>query len=153
MNEKQKKRIGKFISLILRHAPEKIGLQLDDAGWADVKELLSGPANTTLQLISRQTASRGSSQIFVDRNHVRDRSDDCTDCIKKHHLVMILIRHQRSIVFRLSFGMITDRVDCSFRSRASRSYSTSLGYAPRTTSGVFPNLIRAIAAPRLLEPA
>ena len=32
MNEKQQKRIGKFISLILRHEPEKIGLQLDDAG-------------------------------------------------------------------------------------------------------------------------
>ena len=42
MNEKQQKRIGKFISLILRHEPEKIGLQLDDAGWADVNELLEG---------------------------------------------------------------------------------------------------------------
>ena len=42
MNEKQQKRIGKFISLILRHEPEKIGLQLDDAGWADVNELLAG---------------------------------------------------------------------------------------------------------------
>ncbi len=42
MNEKQQKRIGKFISLILRHEPEKIGLQLDDAGWADVNELLIG---------------------------------------------------------------------------------------------------------------
>ncbi|MGB0849483.1 MAG: RNA 2'-phosphotransferase [Thiolinea sp.] len=42
MNEKQKKRTGKFISLILRHAPEKIGLQLDNAGWAEVDELLAG---------------------------------------------------------------------------------------------------------------
>lgn len=42
MNEKQKKQIGKFISLILRHEPQKIGLQLDDAGWADVTELLAG---------------------------------------------------------------------------------------------------------------
>lgn len=42
MNEKQTKRIGKFISLILRHDPEKIGLQLDAAGWANVDELLAG---------------------------------------------------------------------------------------------------------------
>ena len=42
MNEKQQKQIGKFISLILRHEPQKIGLTLDDAGWANVNELLSG---------------------------------------------------------------------------------------------------------------
>ena len=42
MNEKQKKRTGKFISLILRHAPQKIGITLDNAGWASVDELLAG---------------------------------------------------------------------------------------------------------------
>ncbi len=42
MNEKQQKRIGKFISLIIRHEPQKIGLTLDDAGWANVNELLAG---------------------------------------------------------------------------------------------------------------
>lgn len=41
MNDKQKKEISKFLSLILRHSPETIGLQLDDNGWADVQELLS----------------------------------------------------------------------------------------------------------------
>ena len=42
MNEKQKKKIGKFMSLILRHDPQKIGIELDDAGWASVDELLQG---------------------------------------------------------------------------------------------------------------
>ena len=42
MEEKRKKQIGKFISLILRHEPQKIGLELDSAGWADVDELLAG---------------------------------------------------------------------------------------------------------------
>lgn len=32
--------ISKFLSLVLRHQPEKIGLQLDDQGWAEVEELL-----------------------------------------------------------------------------------------------------------------
>jgi len=35
-----KKRIGKFLSLILRHEPQKIGLELDEQGWANVKELI-----------------------------------------------------------------------------------------------------------------
>lgn len=42
MNDSKKKRIGKYISLILRHSPEKIGLALDDSGWASVDELLAG---------------------------------------------------------------------------------------------------------------
>lgn len=31
---------GKFISLVLRHKPGEIGLQLDENGWADVNELI-----------------------------------------------------------------------------------------------------------------
>lgn len=31
---------SKFLSLILRHQPETIGLELDEAGWASVPELL-----------------------------------------------------------------------------------------------------------------
>lgn len=33
-------RTSKFLSLILRHEPGKIGLQLDAQGWADIDELL-----------------------------------------------------------------------------------------------------------------
>lgn len=32
--------ISKFISLVLRHQPEKIGLTLDSHGWANVDELI-----------------------------------------------------------------------------------------------------------------
>lgn len=35
-------KLGKFISLVLRHSPETIGLKLDENGWADVEELISG---------------------------------------------------------------------------------------------------------------
>lgn len=34
------KNISKLLSLVLRHAPEKIGLQLDKNGWAKVDELI-----------------------------------------------------------------------------------------------------------------
>ena len=33
---------SKFISLILRHKPETIGISLDEHGWADVRELIEG---------------------------------------------------------------------------------------------------------------
>lgn len=36
------KKASKFLSLILRHKPETIGLQLDTEGWVLVKDLLRG---------------------------------------------------------------------------------------------------------------
>lgn len=35
-------KLGKFISLILRHNPKIIGIELDKNGWADVNELING---------------------------------------------------------------------------------------------------------------
>lgn len=40
------KSTSKFISLILRHKPETIGITLDEHGWADVKELIEGVNKT-----------------------------------------------------------------------------------------------------------
>ncbi|MBR4760875.1 MAG: RNA 2'-phosphotransferase [Lachnospiraceae bacterium] len=36
------KEVSKFISLILRHKPETIGITLDEHGWANVEELIEG---------------------------------------------------------------------------------------------------------------
>ena len=41
--------LGRFISLILRHQPETIGITLDKEGWADTQELLDG-INTMIGL-------------------------------------------------------------------------------------------------------
>ena len=38
----RKNSTSKFISLILRHKPEAIGITLDEHGWADVRELIDG---------------------------------------------------------------------------------------------------------------
>ncbi len=35
-------KLGKYLSLILRHKPEVIDIKLDEHGWADVDELLAG---------------------------------------------------------------------------------------------------------------
>ena len=39
-------RTSRFISLILRHKPETIGIALDEHGWADVLELIEGVNKT-----------------------------------------------------------------------------------------------------------
>lgn len=38
--DKQLTHISKFLSLVLRHQPETIGIQLDEQGWAGIEELL-----------------------------------------------------------------------------------------------------------------
>jgi putative RNA 2'-phosphotransferase len=35
-------KVSRYISLILRHKPETIGISLDEHGWANVKELIKG---------------------------------------------------------------------------------------------------------------
>ena len=36
------KKLSKFLSLILRHKPETIGIKLDKNGWANISEILRG---------------------------------------------------------------------------------------------------------------
>lgn len=40
MDDKRRTKISKFLSLILRHQPEAVGLKLDENGWARVDDLI-----------------------------------------------------------------------------------------------------------------
>jgi len=40
VNDKETVKTSKFLSLILRHEPERVGIKLDSAGWVSVSELL-----------------------------------------------------------------------------------------------------------------
>lgn len=42
----KKDSMSKFISLVLRHHPDAADIQLDEHGWADVEQLLSGMKKT-----------------------------------------------------------------------------------------------------------
>ena len=37
---------SKFLSLILRHRPDIVGITLDEHGWANVSELIDGISKT-----------------------------------------------------------------------------------------------------------
>ena len=39
-------KLGRFLSLVLRHDPSAAGIALDEHGWADVDELLAGVGRT-----------------------------------------------------------------------------------------------------------
>lgn len=44
MEKAKQNQLGKFVSLVLRHQPEIIGLFVDKEGWADINELISKSA-------------------------------------------------------------------------------------------------------------
>ena len=50
-------KISKFLSLILRHKPESIGLKLDASGWADIGELILKARKAGVDLTPGKIAS------------------------------------------------------------------------------------------------
>lgn len=50
-------KLGRFLSLVLRHNPDAAGISLDGHGWADVEALLNGVRGTGRQ-IDRETLER-----------------------------------------------------------------------------------------------
>lgn len=60
--------ISKFLSLILRHKPDIIGLPLDEAGWGNLDELMEKASKTGVQLSKeriRQAVAASDKQRFA----------------------------------------------------------------------------------------
>jgi putative RNA 2'-phosphotransferase len=69
MKSKESKhiRISKFLSLVLRHKPETIGLTLDSEGWADVGEIIKKSFDAGVVLdrpVLRQVVDGGEKKRF-----------------------------------------------------------------------------------------
>jgi len=62
MNATTKKRISKFLSLVLRHNPQTIGIELDEQGWVGVDELLEALAK------NRRSVTRAQLEEVVNSN-------------------------------------------------------------------------------------
>jgi putative RNA 2'-phosphotransferase len=56
MTDKQTIRISKFLSLILRHEPERVGLTLGEAGWIPVDDLLGALKHNGIE-VTRENLS------------------------------------------------------------------------------------------------
>jgi putative RNA 2'-phosphotransferase len=71
-------RVSKFLSLVLRHKPEEIGLTLDGQGWADVDQLIR-LANErgqplTRSLLDRVVAENDKKRFAFSEDGVRIRA-------------------------------------------------------------------------------
>lgn len=69
--------ISKFLSLILRHKPETVGLTLDSAGWVSVPELLAAcaahgqPLTLADLLVIVQTSDKQRFALNEDQTRIR----------------------------------------------------------------------------------
>lgn len=72
-------RISKFLSLVLRHEPERIGLVLDAQGWADIGELIERAAAhgmaLTRELIADVVATSDKQRFAIDATGTRIRAN------------------------------------------------------------------------------
>ena len=76
---KKDESLGRFISMILRHKPEIIGITLDEYGYADVNELISA-MNKHKKYIDRMTLERivtenDKKRYSFNENHTKIRAN------------------------------------------------------------------------------
>src|SRR2546430_16174776 len=78
MNDKETVRTSKFLSLILRHEPERVGLKLGDAGWVGDDELLkavnSHGVSLTLDELKHIVATSDKKRFAFSENGRRIRA-------------------------------------------------------------------------------
>ena len=69
---------SKYISLILRHKPEVIGIALDEHGWASVDELIAGVAKThslTMELLEEIVRTDEKQRYSFNEDHTLIRAN------------------------------------------------------------------------------
>ncbi len=78
MNSQRTVKISKFLSLVLRHKPDEIGVTLDDAGWIDVETLLAAMARhgTTIsrEELNEVVATSDKKRFAYSENGLRIRA-------------------------------------------------------------------------------
>lgn len=73
------KKLSKFLSLILRHKPDIIGISLDEHGWADVEALLRGiqksGRNIDASLLEKVVAENDKQRFSFSEDRKRIRAN------------------------------------------------------------------------------
>ncbi len=76
-NEQQLLRLGKFLSYVLRHKPQEIGIKLNEQGWTDIPTLLK-KMNARGKSIDRETLE----YLVANNNKKRYTIDSETNQIR-----------------------------------------------------------------------
>lgn len=79
MSKNEDTRISKFLSLVLRHKPEEIGLELNDEGWARVEDLINNSNRKgfklTIELIKRVVENNDKKRFSLSEDFTRIRAN------------------------------------------------------------------------------
>jgi putative RNA 2'-phosphotransferase len=94
MNDKEMTRASKFLSLILRHEPDRVGLKLGDAGWVGVKELLQAVnrhgVSLTLDQLAHVVATSDKKRFAFSEDGRRIRAN-------QGHSIAVNLRYQPQV--------------------------------------------------------
>src|SRR5213594_414886 len=88
MKDKETVIASKFLSLILRHEPERVGLKLGDAGWVGVDELLqavnSHGVSLTLDELKHIVATSDKKRFAFSEDGLRIRASQGHPFSRRH---------------------------------------------------------------------
>ena len=72
-------KLGKFLSLVLRHNPQAAGIILDEHGWADVQELLAGVRRSgrriDIETLERIVRENNKQRYSFNADHTKIRAN------------------------------------------------------------------------------
>jgi len=72
-------KLGRFLSLVLRHNPDAAGIVLDEHGWADVQELLTGVRRSGRQIdmesLERIVRENNKHRYSFNEDHTKIRAN------------------------------------------------------------------------------
>lgn len=72
-------KLGRFLSLVLRHDPDAAGISLDEHGWADVQELLNGVRRSgrqiNLETLERIVRENNKHRYSFNADHTKIRAN------------------------------------------------------------------------------
>lgn len=90
MNTKQVTTASKFLSFVLRHEPQAIGLTLDSEGWADIDELVACAVKhdhfMNRDLLQIVVTTNDKKRFSVDGNRIRAAQGHSTSAVAIQHI-------------------------------------------------------------------
>lgn len=114
MTDKDVIRTSKFLSLILRHEPERVGLKLDDAGWVSVEELLNAVnqhgVSLTLDQLKRIVATSDKKRFAFSEDGQRIRAS-------QGHSIKVDLQYEPQVPPELLYHGTTSRFIDSIRAK------------------------------------
>lgn len=79
ISEKENTRISKFLSLVLRHQPQTIGIQLDENGWVPVdillKQLVTHGHNVSKEILDHVVVTNSKKRFAYNDDETKIRAN------------------------------------------------------------------------------